>query len=64
MGLVAKRAHARADRAAGDDDDFLAGLPERGELRDDLIELGGVELLAAIGEDAGAELDHDAGDIS
>ena len=37
--FVAERAHARADRAAGDEHDFLAGFFQRGELRDELFEL-------------------------
>ena len=36
--FVAERAHARADRAAGDEHDFLAGLAQRGDLRDELLQ--------------------------
>ena len=61
--IKTKRAHARADRAAGDDHDFLACLSQRGDLRDDLFELCGINLLPAVREDAGAELDHDTGDV-
>ena len=58
-----KRAHACADRATGDDYDFLARASQRGDLRDDLFELRGINLLPAVREDAGAELDDEAADI-
>ena len=59
--FITERAHARADRAAGDEDDFLAGLPQRGDLRDELLQLRRVGLLAAVGEHAGAEFHDEAG---
>ena len=59
----AERAHARADRAAGDEHNLLAGLAQRGDLRDELFKLREVGLLAAVGQHARAELDHDAGDV-
>ena len=60
---IAQRAHARADRAGGDQHDFAAGLALRGDLRHQLLHLGQVRLLPAVGQDAGAQLDHDAGDV-
>jgi hypothetical protein len=58
-----ERAHARAHRAAGDQDDFLAGPAQRGDLRHDLLQLRRVNLFPVVREDAGAELDHDAGEV-
>jgi len=58
--FVAERAHARSDRAAGDDDDFFAGFAQRRDLRDDLLELSGIDQLPAVGEDASAEFHHEA----
>ena len=45
----------------GDEHDFLAGLAQRGDLRDELFQLRRVGLLAAVGEHAGAEF-HDEAD--
>ena len=59
--VVTERAHARADRAAGDEHDFLAGLLQCGDLRDELFQLRRVRLLAAVGEHAGAEFHDEAG---
>ena len=59
--FVAERAHAGADRAAGDEHDFLAGLPQRGNLRDELLQLRRVRLLAAVGQHARAEFHDEAG---
>ena len=58
--FVAERAHARTHSAAGDDHDFFAGFPQRGDLRDDLFELCGINQLPAVREDAGAEFHHEA----
>jgi len=58
--FVAEDAHARANRAAGDDHNFLAGFAQRGDLRDDLLKLRGINQLPAVGEDAGAEFHNDA----
>ena len=62
--LVAEHAHARADRAGGDEHDLLARGPERGDLRDKLGELHLVRALPAVREDAGAQLDHEAADVA
>jgi len=59
--LITERTHAGTDCATGDDDDFLAGFFERGDLRDDLLKLRGVDQFTAVGQDTGAELDDDAG---
>jgi len=53
-------AHAGTDRTTGDEHDLLAGLAQHGNLPDELFELRGVGLLAAVGEDAGAEFHDDA----
>jgi hypothetical protein len=57
---VAERAHARADRAAGHEHDFLAGFPQRGDLRDELLQLRRINQFPAVGEHAGAEFDDKA----
>ena len=61
--FVAQRAHARADGARGDQHDFSARLALLGDLRHQLLHLGKVRLLPAVGQDAGAELHHHARDI-
>ena len=62
--LVAERTHASAHCAAGDEHDFTSSLALFGHLRDELLKLRGIGLLAAVREHARAELDHDAGDVS
>ena len=59
--LIAQRAHARADRAGGDQHDLLAGFLQRGDLGHELFQLRRVGLLAAVGEHAGAEFYDQAG---
>jgi len=56
--FITQRAHARADGAGGDEHDFLAGFPQRGDLGHELFQLHRVGLLAAVGEHARAEF-HD-----
>ena len=59
--FVAERAHARADRAAGDEHDFLARRTQGGDLRDQLLQLRRINLFPAVGEHARAEFHDDAG---
>ena len=61
--FVTERAHARADRAGGDQNELAPRLSLRGDLRDQLLHLRRVDLLAGIGEDPGAKLDDDSGDV-
>ncbi len=56
-------AHTGTDRAGGDEDDFLAGLALGGDLADDVLDLGEVQLLLAVGQNTRAELHHDSADI-
>jgi hypothetical protein len=53
---MAERAHPCAYGPRADEDDFFAGLALLGDLRHQLFHLRKVRLLAAIGQDAGAEL--------
>jgi len=59
--FVSQRAHARADRARGDQHDFPACLAQLGELRHKLFKLGHVGLLAAVGQHTRAKFDNKAG---
>ena len=59
---VTQRPHAGADSAGGHDHHFLARLALLSDLRHQLLHLGKVGLFAAVGQDAGAEFDDDAGD--
>ena len=61
--LVAQRAHARAHRARRDQHNLPARLALLGDLRHQLLHLGQVRLLPAVGQDAGAQLHHDARDV-
>jgi hypothetical protein len=57
--LMTERTHPCAYGAGTDEDDFFAGPALLGNLRDQLFHLRQIGLLAAIGQDAGAELyDH------
>ena len=58
--LVTERAHARADRAGGDEHDFPARAALFRDLADQLLHLRQIRLLPAVGEHAGAELHDDA----
>jgi hypothetical protein len=55
-----ERAHARADCAAADDDDFASRFSLRGDLRDELLQLRRINLFPAVGQHAGAEFDDGA----
>jgi hypothetical protein len=59
--FVSQCAHARADGAGGDKDHFAASGALGGDLMGELLHLGEVGLFAGVGEDAGAELDDNAG---
>jgi hypothetical protein len=61
--LMAQNSHARPDRAGADDDDLLALGAEGGDLGGQLGHLRQIGLFAAVGEDAGAQLDNDAAGI-
>jgi len=59
--LQAERIEARSDRAAGDDDAFVAALHERGDFRREPAKLPQVEGVPPLrGENAGAEFENDA----
>lgn len=58
----AEDAHAGADGTGGDEDDLAAGAALFGQLGDQLDELEEIGLFPAVGEDAGAEFDDEAGD--
>ncbi len=60
--LVPQRAHARADRPRGHHNNLLTRLALFGELRHQLLHLGQVRLLPAVGQDAGSQFHHDTGD--
>jgi hypothetical protein len=55
-----KRSHPCADCSGADEHNLFAGLALFGNLSDQLFHLRQVGLLAAIGQDTGAELNHDA----
>ena len=59
--ILEQRAHARTDGAGRDEHDFLAGLPQRRHLPDELLELRGINQLLAVGQHARAEFHDDAG---
>ena len=61
--IETEHAHASADCAGGDDDDFMAGFAQRAYLGDELADLREVGLLPAVCEDTGAQLDDDTADI-
>ena len=61
--LVPERAHAGSHRAGGHQDDLFARLALCHNLRHQLLHLGEVRLLPAIGQHTGSQLDYDAGDI-
>jgi len=58
--FVTERAHARADRAGSHEHDFLAGFFQRGNLRDELLQLRRINLFPAVGQHARAEFHDDA----
>ena len=49
------------DRARSHEHNFLAGFSQRRDLRDQLFQLGGINQLAAVGQNAGAEFDDETG---
>jgi hypothetical protein len=55
----AQNAHARPHRAGADDDDLFALGAHGGDLGGQLADLLQIGLLAAVGQDAGAQFDHD-----
>lgn len=57
---MTERSHARADCSGTDEHNLFASLALFGNLPDQLFHLAQVGLLAAIGQDAGAELYDDA----
>ena len=59
--FIAERAHARPDRPRSHQHNFPAGFFQRRDLRDQLFQLGGINQLAAIGKNAGAEFDDETG---
>ena len=61
--LVAQSAHARPHRAGTDNDDLFALGAHGGDLGGQLADLLQIGLLAAVGQDAGAQFDHDAAGI-
>jgi hypothetical protein len=61
--VIAESAHAGADGAGGDEDDFAACPALFGDLGHELFELMMVGLFAAVGQDAGAQFEHEAGDL-
>ena len=61
--FAAEHAHARAHRAGGDEHHFPARIAQFGHLRHQLFHLGGIRLLPAVREDAGAQLHDHARDV-
>jgi len=61
--LMSERAHARANRARGDQHDFPAGVALGRDLRHQLLHLREVRLFPVVGQDTGAQFNYDAGDI-
>jgi hypothetical protein len=58
--VISERAHARANRARRNDDDFFPRLPKRSDLRHELTHLRRIGLLASVREHGGAELHDDS----
>jgi hypothetical protein len=58
--IVTERAHACADRATGNEHNFLAGFFQRGELRNELFQLRGINQFPAVGQNAGSQFDDQA----
>ena len=58
--FITERAHARADRSAGNEHNFFSRFPQRGDLRDELLQLRRINLFPAVGQHARAEFDDEA----
>ena len=61
--VVTEQAHARAHRAGSDQDHFAARLTLRGHLPHQLFHLREIRMLAAVRQDAGAQLHDQAADV-
>jgi hypothetical protein len=61
--LVTERAHARAHRPGTHEHDLAAGLALSRDLGNQLLHLGGVRLLMAVGQNPGSEFHDQPGDI-
>ena len=55
--------HAGTHRAGGHDNHLPASFALGGHLADQLLNLAGINLLAAVGQDSGAKLDHHSAGI-
>src|SRR5437867_2636001 len=61
--VISEDTHARAHGSRTDEHDLFAGFAMYRELPDQSLHLGKIELLAAVGQDASPDLDHDAGHV-
>ena len=62
LGYV-QHTHAGTHRAGGHDNHLPASFALGGHLADQLLNLAGINLLAAVGQDSGAKLDHHSAGI-
>jgi hypothetical protein len=61
--LITQRTHSGANRTAGNQYNFATRLPLIRNLRDELLKLRGIGLLAAVGKHTRAKLDHEPGNV-
>jgi hypothetical protein len=61
--MMAEGAHSGPYRSGGDKHQLFASAPLLGHLGHELLELGQIGFLAAVGQNTGSELHNDARDV-